>query len=322
MMNVINKITMKHLYLILAILAFPILSHGQFIGDTVIVYVDNRAEIKVAVSDYEDLKKSDSVSIALTSFKNHIPEFTDQLQSEEADLVKYSIGKELTVEPGNPKIIYLNNDGVLSNTGFRDQVVISGEKYKIFITISDLSKLTDLDLADCMNNVIAKLPEQTHWPRSISYECKDDNITELENKNNKVGFLELDFGGGAGLIKSNWVADISFGLRLGLNHKGVQRGPYISSNMIFDFDDESKMSINTFLNLGYAWEVGGKTDKQSLLGVDLGYLIVKQGDLFGENTFRLGVNWSPVNLVVMSPQLYITDNFSQVFPGFRIGIGF
>ena len=308
--------------LILAILAFPILSHGQFIGDTVIVYVNNRAEIKVAVPDYEDLKKSDSISIALTSFKNHIPEFTDQLSSEKADLVKYTIGKELTVEPGDPKIIYLNNNGVLSNTGFRDQAIISGEKYKIFITTSDLSKLTDLDLSDCMKNASAKLPEQTHWPRSISYECKDDNINELENKNMEMDFLEFQLGAGAGLIKGQWVADLSVGLGLGLNKKGMRRGPYISSNIIFDFDAEKNMSINTFLNAGFSWDLNRKTENPNMLGVELGYLIAKQGELFGENTFKVGATWSPAKHIYITPQLFITDNFKQAFPGVRIGFGF
>jgi len=313
---------MKQLCLILTIIAIPILSHGQFIGDTVIVYVDNRAEIKAAVADYEDLKKTDSVQIALTNFKNLIFEIKDQLSSDQSDLVKYSIGGNLTVEPGDPKIIYLNNAGKLSNTGFRDQAIISGEKYKIFITTSDLSKLTDLDLANCIKNAIAKLPEQTHWPRSISYECKDDKITELENKNNQVDLLELQIGAGAGLIKSNWVADISFGIGLGLNKKGVPRGPYISSNMIFDFDAENNMNINTFLNIGYAWSTSQKEKEPNMLGVEMGYLISKQGDLFGDNTFKIGLNWSPAKHITVTPALYVTDNFEQAFPGVRIGFGF
>jgi len=321
-MNVINLITMKQVCLILAILILPIVGFGQFIGDTVIVYVDNRVEIKVAVEDYEELKKADSIQIALTNFKEFIPQITDQLSSNKADFVKYSIGGELTVEEGDSKIIYLNNDGNLSNTGFRDHAIINGDKYKIFITTSDLSKLIDLDLANCMKNAIAKLPEQTHWPRLISYECKDNAITELENKNMKTDFLELQFGAGAGLIKSKWVADLSFGVSLGLNHKGMMRTPYISANMVFDFDLENDMSINTFLNVGYSFDISRKEDKPSMLGFDLGYLIVKQGEMFGENTFKLGATWSPAKHINVSPQLFITDNFKQAFPGIRIGFGF
>ena len=321
-MNVINKITMKQLCLIFTFLALPLLSFSQFIGDTVIVYVDNQVEIKVAVADYEELKKSDSVQLALNKFKAIIPKIADQFSSDRADIVMYSMDGNLTVEPGDPKIIFMNNDGQLSNTGFRDQAIITGKKYKIFITTTDISKLTELDLAGCMKDAVAKLPEQTHWPKSLSYECKDNNITELENKNLEVDFLELQLGAGAGLIKGKWMADISFGVSLGLNKKGMRRGPTFSSNMIFDFDAEKNMSINTFLNAGYSWDISKKSDKPSMLGFDIGYLIVKQGDMFGENTFKLGATWSPAKYINVSPQLFITDNFKQAFPGVRIGFGF
>ena len=313
---------MKQLCLILTILVLPIFGHSQFIGDTVFVYVDNQVEIKVAIADYEELKKTDSVRLALTNFKNLIPEFAEQLSSDQADLVKYSSGGNLTIEPGDPKIIFLNSEGNLSNTGFRDQAIISGEKYKIFITTTDLYNLTALDLANCMKDAIAKLPEQTHWPRSISYECKDDNIIEVENKNLELDVLELQLGAGAGLIRSQWIADISFGVSLGLNKKGVHRGPTISSNMMFDFDIEKNMSMNTFLNAGYAWDIGRKSEKRSMLGFDVGYLIVKQGDMFGENTFKVAATWSPAKHINVSPQLFVTDNFKQAFPGVRIGFGF
>ena len=312
---------MKQLCIILAISMLPTLGFGQHIGDSVIVYVDNRVEIKVAVPDFADLKTSDSVLFALEEFERIIPELADQLPSGSADLVKFSVGSSLTVEPGDPKIIYLSKDGKLSYTGFRDQAIIKGENYTIFITITDLLKISDLPLSNCFEKVIAMLPEKSHSSRSLYYECIDGNITELENKNNKPDFLELQFGAGAGLVKSSWVADLSIGISLGLNHKGMLRAPYVSSNLVFDFDAESSMNINTFLNVGYRWNINKKSEKPTNLGVELGYLIVKQGDLFGENTFKLGVNWSPAKFITVSPQLYISDNFKSAFPGIRIGFG-
>jgi len=321
-MKVITKATMKQLCLILTILVLPLLGFGQIIGDSVFVYIDNRVEIKIAVPDYSNLGSSDSVIVALKEIERIIPGIANQLSAGSAELVKFSIGGSLTVEPGDPKVIYLNKDGELINTGSRDKVVISGEKYKIFITSSDISKISELPLSDCVEKVIAMLPEKTPRPRSLYYECVNGNITELEHKNNRVDFLELDFGAGAALVKSTWVTDLSFGISLGLNHKGMIRAPYISSNMVFDFDTESKMSINTFLNLGYKWNLDKRSEKPNVLGIELGYLIIKQGDFFGENTFKLGVNWSPAKHITVSPQLYITDNFNSAFPGIRIGFGF
>ena len=57
-----------------------------------IVYVDNRVEIKVAVRDYAELKKSDSVFYALKEFKKVLPKVADQLSADKPDLMHYSVG--------------------------------------------------------------------------------------------------------------------------------------------------------------------------------------------------------------------------------------
>lgn len=312
---------MKKLCLILAISVLPTFGFTQFIGDTVIIYVDNRVEIKVAVADYIDLKTSDKIFSALEEFEKMIPEIEDQLSSASADLIKFSVGSSLTVEPGDPTFIYLIKDEELSNTGYRDQVIINGENFTVYITTSDILKITDLSLSSCLEKVIDLLPEKTMWSRSIYYECRNENIKKLETKSNSPDYLELQLGAGAGLVKNSLVTDISFGISLGLNHKGTIRAPYVSSNMVFDFGTESKININTFLNLGYQWEMNNKSEKRDFMGVELGYLISKQGDLFGENTFKFGINWSPAKLINVSPQLYITDNFKTIYPGIRIGFG-
>ena len=325
-MNVMNKITMKQLCLILTISILPPPGFGQVVGDSIIVYVDNRVEIIVAVPDYIKLKSSDDVVTAMVDFQTLITEIVDQLSSGSPDLVKFSPGTSLTIEPGDPKYVFLMKDGELSNTGFRDHAIISGEGFQIFITASDLSKIADLSLSKCLEKVIAILPEKSNWSKSLYYECVDENVKELEDKskvNPPLDFLELSAGAGANLLKGKWVADLSIGLGLGFNRKGaLTYNPYVSANLVFDFDAASNTNINTFLNLGYRWNVNKKAEKPDMLGVELGYLIMKQGDLFGDNTFKLGFNWSPVKGVFISPQIYMTNNFKIVYPAIRIGIGF
>jgi len=288
----------------------------------VIVYVDNRVEINVAVSDYQNLKSSDDVIKSLEKFRSLLPAIGRELSSREPVLVKIAKDGTLTIEPGDPKIIFLEKDGKMSNTGFRDRAVISGEDYQIIITTTDLSQISDLALDSCFEKVVQMLPKKTNWSRNLSYECINGQTSLIENKNNRADLLELHAGAGAGLIRGNWTTDVSLGIGLFFNKKGMMRGPQVSANMIFDFASEGNMNINTFLNLGYAWDLERKTDKANILGVELGYLISRQGDLFGENTFKFAVNWSPAKLVTVSPQLFVTDNFKQAFPGVRIGFGF
>ena len=249
-MKVINKITMKQLCLILTILILPTFGFGQFIGDSVIVYVDNRVEVKLAVPDYFALKSSHDAVQALENFIKVLPEIEDQLSADAPELVKFSGGGALTVEPGESRVIYLQKEGAFSNTGFRDQAIVSGKDYTIMITATDLSMISDLPLLNCLNSVIAILPEKRSWSRSLYYECIAGNVKELEIKNNEVDVLEINFGAGAGLVKNTWVPDLSVSVGLGLNKKGNIRLPYVSTNMLFDFSSEGKTNVNTFLNLG------------------------------------------------------------------------
>ncbi len=321
-MHVINKITMKQLCLIATILMISTASFGQSIGDSVVFYVDNRAEINIAVSNYINLKSSNDVVAALGDFKRAVAQIEDQLSPASAELIRYSIDGSVTVEPGNQKVTYLRKDGDFTNTGVRDRGIIIGKDFKIFITTSDIANITDLSLSECLEKITTMLPEKSRWSKSLYYECIDGAVMKLEEKNNELDVLELTLGAGAGLVKNTWVPDISFGVGIGLNKKGVARFPYISSNMLFDFDLEGSTNTNTFLNIGYGWDINKQPNKKEILGIELGYLVSQQGDLFGENTFKLGANWSPVKGVFVSPHLYVTDNFDMVFPGIRVGFGF
>ncbi|GEM_PF-1040425 len=308
--------------LVFTISLFPIFAFGQFIGDTVIVYVENRVEMKISISDYDKLRSSNDVMEAVNEFSKLLAEVTSDPDAPE--VVKYTPGGELTIEPGNPKTIYLMSNGKLTDTGFRDLAIIEDESVLIELTTTNLANISELPLGDCLGKVITLLPAKRSWSRNLYYECVDGNVRELgeRHKHNRLDFLELNVGAGAGLVKGNWVPDLSLGIGIGFNKKGLTRFPYISSNMMFDFSAENETNINTFLNIGYAWNPNKKADKNELLGFELGYLVSRQGELFGENTFRIAANWSPLKGVYVSPQLYISDNFDTAFPGIRIGFGF
>lgn len=304
----------------------PIVGLAQHLGDTVLIYVDNRVEIKISTPDYDQLKSDKSIPYAIKELQNMIPEISAQLSSESAELVTYKVGEKLVVEPGDSQYTYLLKDGRLNNTGFRDRALILIDDYKVYILTTDLTEITDLSLSICVENTFSKLPPKSNWSKSLHYECKDESVVAIEEKNtenSQVDFLEFSAGVGAGLIKNEWVTDISFGVGAGFAKKGVLRhNPYISANMVFDFNTEDAIRINTFLNLGYRWNVTKKVGERNMLGVELGYLIVQQGDFFGENTFKLGLNWSPLSGVTVSPQLYFSDNLNTIYPAVRLGIGF
>ena len=298
----------------------PNLSVGQPLSDSVILYVDNRAELTVAVADYSDLVSSEDVTSMLQEFQRIVPVL--QLRPDTAEIIRYDTEGGVGVEAGNQRTVYLRKEGVLTLTGVRDMAILQGGAFRMTITTTDMSTITDLSLVTCLEKAIAILPEGSRWSQSLYYACNGDSVTLIEKKNNELDFLELNLGAGVGLVKQQWVPDISAGIGIGFAKKGKVRTPYVSSNALFDFDAEDQMNVNVFLNVGYGWDISRQTNKKEMLGLEVGYLVSRQGELFGDNTFKLGAHWSPVKGVFVSPHLYFTDDFDRVFPGVRIGLGF
>ncbi len=313
---------MKKLCLILAVTALPAIGFCQFSGDSVTVYIDKRVEIKIAIRDYNELKTSKKEIEVLEDFKTMLSALGVKLSSETPEFIEYNGGGEFTIKPGDPTTTFLMLDGEISDTGTRDRAIIHGHDFTVFITSSDITVISEMPVSSCLENVFAELPEKNRWSKSLSYECNNGKVALLVDKNNEFDMLELAIGVGAGLVRSTWIPDLSMKLGLGLNHKGVAQGPYVSSNLLFDFDAENSVHLNTFLNLGYQWSMDKEANRRDLLGFELGYLIAKQGELFGENTVKVGFNWSPIKLVSVNPHLYISDNFKTAFPGVRISFGF
>lgn len=306
---------------ILLVLIMPLSAFSQFTGDTIIVYIDQKVEVKIAVEDYAKESERQEIVKALVEFQQLLPQLKDQLNADKADLIKISSDGTATIEAGKEKIVLLNKSGKLSNTGTRDEVQISSEHFNIFIVSSDIMNAEGLAFKSCMESAFAALPNKSSWSTSLYYECQDGKLTELERRNNDLDFLEINLGAGAGLIRSKWVADLQFGVGLGFKKKGMARNPYLSTNILFDFDAENKVNINSFLNLGYRWNLNRKGPKAEMLGVEVGYLLTNEGDLFEGTTFKLGVNWSPAKGVTVCPQMYFTDDLNTAFPAIRIGFG-
>ncbi|MEQ9297793.1 MAG: hypothetical protein RIF33_04475 [Cyclobacteriaceae bacterium] len=324
-MKTILKTTATTLIFIFFSVILPQRSFSQAIGDTVIFYVDQLVEVKISIHDYSQLGANKEIAEALVSFRNALPTFVKSLSENEPELVRLKPDGTISITPGDPAIIYQQGQGGLVDTGFRDRAIISREDFEITISAGDLSGISELALDRHLLSVVNQLPPKTLRSRTLYFECMGEATTELSDRhvtNPPMEFLELELGAGAGLVKNNWVTDISFGVGVDFNKKGAHRYPYISTNMLFDFSESNQINVNTFLNVGYGWNVTKFSPRKDKLYLELGYLISRQGDLFEENTLRLGFKWAPIKGVYVSPHIYASDGFSNIYPGVRIGFGF
>lgn len=159
---------MKHLCLIFAIIILPSLASSQEVRDTVVVYIDNRIEIRIALEDYTELKTTDKIGQTLEDFSKLLPQFSAKLHADTPELVRYKVDSELTVAPGSPQQIYLVKEGDLSDTGIRDKAIIIDKDFQLMITTTDLMSIADMALASCMQHVGEAMAERTRWSKSLS----------------------------------------------------------------------------------------------------------------------------------------------------------
>ena len=133
--------------------------------------------------------------------------------------------------------------------------------------------------------------------------------------------LFIKGGVGASIIKGELVMDLSAEIGLGFGKKGILKNQfYLSYTPLFDFVDNSTIDLNHFVNLGYRYNLSKNKNDSNWLGVELGYLVSQEGDLFNENTFKIGVNWEVGKYISISPQLYVSKELT--YPAVRIGFGF
>lgn len=319
---------MKKLVILCYVFLQSIGIHAQYIKDTVVIFIDNELEFLIAIDDYDHLRENDQVSSILTQFQTYMSDITNQLNPDFAELITYYPDSSISVQPREQKNIFLIEGEKLKNTGKRDKAVIKLENISITLTSNDLSTIENKPLTSCYEKMLLLLPEKSRMSRKLYYQCQDEELSIIEDKS-KINYatggdiLEINAGVSASVVKNQLVGDFSFTLGLGFNKKGVLRSkPYASINLMYDFSEGNKMNINTFLNIGHNWGLSKKIDEAALIGLELGYLISRNGDLFEENTFRFGINYVLPSGFDISPQVYMGDEFKRFYPGIRMGFTF
>lgn len=297
------------------------------VKDSVTIYIDNQIEMLFEIDDFDLLRDSAAILKSLKSFEEnliHITTLEGELKPEDSDLLTMMNNDELTSEIQEPKITYLRDGDLIKNTGIRDKAIIHSTNCLITVTVSDFRKTLNPNFQTAFLKLLPQLPKKSRSSHTIFYQYENYEMTSLKSKNRideGNDLIELGVGAGASLIKNQWVGD--FGIKLGftlMNRDKTWHKFYTSANFLYDFSNQNKTNINTFLNLGY--EVDFYGDKEQTLGFEFGYLISKRGNTFDKNTMRLGLSWSPSSSITVSPQIYFPGKLKGAYPGVRIGFGF
>ena len=322
---------MRKLFIISALLMlFSNHSIGQQMNDTLVMFLEEKVEMKIIIDNYKRLK-IDSTQLKLREKLKHFQEVlavvSNDLDPEVAELIVFSEENELKVSPGDPTRIYLVGEEV-KPSGIRDKAVLKLADMEVIFTSTQMELLNNVGLIPCYDSMIQKIPESSRYSKTHYFECNGSEvvlIAEKEEVHSRGDVIEITAGGGLNVYKGQLLGELGVRMDLVFFKKNVlQHNPYLSWTLLYDFSEFDKMHINQFLNVGYSWDRGrGKEDTEDLhFGVELGFLINRNGNLFEKNTTRFGINWSPAPGITVSPQMYIIGGFEELQPGFRIGLGF
>ena len=303
-------------------------SKAQRISDTVNIYIDERIEMKFVLDNYAELKDDSTkavVSAFLTDFQKHLPELSKEMDVNASELLRYQDDDKIILRAREEKEVFmLSNDG-LKNSGPRDKAILLHPKVRIEISAADLSEAVDVPFAKYFEEMVDSLPQKVRNSRVLTYSVKNDSLEAIIDKMDwkpTGDELEITFGAGANFYKGKWLGEFQTRMDLVFFEKNVlKHNPYVSYSWLYDFSRFDRVNINGFLNLGYQWDLARGKEEESRSGVEAGFLINRNGNLFEPKTWRVGLNWEAGDGISVSPQMYVVGGFEKVQPGIRISFG-
>ena len=312
----------KTTYIAFLIILSSITTYGQKTHlDSISVEIEGKIELGMSIYDYSDLAQS--VENDLKSLHEILKDNQDI--PETAYTIFYKPNKKLSIKQSGPAERIIWKNGKPNRHQFNNKCEILSDKYHLHIEYNDLESLISNDLISKLEEVIDTTNTiQGRFSSTYNYSFKEGELVHHEQLDEYVGQRDMLFikgGVGASLIKGQLVMDLAAEIGLGFSKKGILKNQfYLSYTPLFDFIDNSTIDLNHFVNLGYRYNLSKNKNDSNWLGVELGYLVSQQGDLFNENTFKLGVNWEVGKYISISPQLYFSEELT--YPAVRIGFGF
>lgn len=292
--------------------------------DSVNVKIEDRSSLNLAIYNYEDLGDNlendlKSLRLILTETKDIPEKISYSIHFEPDNLVS------IKQSPPGERIIWEN--GEQTRVQFNNHCYITSDNYNLQIQFNELEALISDSLIIKLKEVIDTTNNiQGRFSSTFNYSFQGDHLShnkQFDEINGKMDFIHLKGGVGVSLIKNQPVIDLSAEVGFVFSKKGILKNQYyLSYNQMFDWADSSKVNLNGFLNVGYRYNLSKTAGSPNWLGVELGYLVGRNGDLFGKDTFKFAVNWELGRYISVSPQLYLSGDFKEFYPAVRIGFGF
>jgi hypothetical protein len=311
------------IYTVLLILLASTITYGQRTHlDSLHVKIDDNVELSMVINEYLDLPANveEDMKNLQALLKGNL-----QIPEKSPYSINYVPEKRLSIKETEPveTIILENNTSAPYNCV--NQCSIHADEYILQIKFDKLETLVSDNLIHKIKKVIDTTNNiKSRMTKTYNYSFQGEKLLYNEAFdifNGKRDMIILSGGVGVNLVKNQPVADLTAELGFMFSKKGILKNEYyLSYNALSDFETNSKINLNGFANIGYRHNLSKSAKKSNWLGLELGYLVSRQGDFFENNTFRFGMNWKAGKYMSVSPQLYFSKDLA--YPALRIGFGF
>lgn len=329
---------MNRCFVIAILICISIKAFGQpkhLFRDTININIENSINIKISSFEMSWLKNEKEILEILNFVKEKISKVSDKLPKNSYKII-YTSGQDILIQELNDYGSYsINQQGDLVKLSMNKCVIIR-PKYDIYIDYKDINKLLEIDIQNYVNKILLhrntkdrylkETPDKPYF-HGISWTddwlCSKDSISRIGSRwNPHKDNLEIMAGVGTGIVKKQLSPDFYFRIGYFRNQKGgcLKKHFYISDNMVYFFQDNGKIAINNFLNVGFRYNLSNEVYKYNWIGLEFGYLTNSKGDYFKAPTFRLGTIIDLRKNIIISPQVYMENGFKSIYPGIRIGV--
>ena len=293
-------------------------------SDTIKVSVDETIEIYLMANNPEKLLNDSSFIDVITKLQNSLKKI-NSIPAYDVYYILSENGKEISIKKGEDTENYLIENKEIRLDKLKNECFFTRSNFTMSIKFKELSYFLLTDIQMYINTALEKLTSE----RRFSY-LKEFNFDEFgKSKSNVIttygkpmDILELNLGVGLNYIKGNALGDINASISFIFQKKGILKtNYYVSINSIFN-NNIDKFERYDFLNLGFKYNFSKQRNKDNWLGVELGYIIGREGNYFDKNTFKIGTNWNIHKKITIAPTIYFTDFFKTPYPSVRIGFSF
>jgi hypothetical protein len=324
-------------------------------ADTISIELGSKSRLLIPVNNVRQINTLPSINAALQRLNKDIGPARDSLINPQLPTTIFYIesgdgGRTLKVNTKDidrTEMYLVKESGLIKTKVNPDSVLIElADKQRFLFILGNVNELTQLEKQD-LDALLPKLavevndfmevrkkkdlfPYKGAYAANYKLDPSGNRKLKMEMRSTHNDYLKVDIGIGAALVRDQLAPTLGIGWQIIMdNHFSFG----VSYNNLFFFDRREngsyKTSVSSFLSLdlGNAFgnrktQIGERSVTWQTLSV--GYLINKQGNYFGDNTWKASLSLTGRKLsgFHVIPEIYFTDNFKSVFPGLRIGVGF